>query len=54
MGIGGDFPHLDIVGSRQGVSALKVEEVCSTANDTLLNSATAPEAKVMQPGWQQW
>ena len=44
--MGGDT-HLNIVSSRQSISALKVEEMSCSADDTLLDSAAAPEAKVV-------
>ena len=46
-------PHLDIVRCGQGVGALKVEEVRCAPDDTLLHSAAAPEAEVMQPRGQE-
>lgn len=44
---------LSIVGSREGVGAIKVEQVGNTAEDALLDGAAAPEAEVVQPRGHQ-
>lgn len=45
--------ELRIVGRRHGVRAVKVEQVCATAQHALLHGAAAPEAKVVQAAAQQ-